>query len=215
MAHIVLLGDSVFDNRADVKAGGDVIAHVSRIMPYGWMATLLARDSSVIADIADQLRDLPVGATHLVVSVGGNDALRRAYLVDARAPSVSRSLMLVSTAAEEIRSDYVKMMEAVLTVGLSTAVCTIYEPHYPEPMIRQAASAALAIINDTILREAGLRGIPVLDLRLICNEDNDFTDSIELSAQGGAKIASAIVDLVAQHDFSRQRCEVYPRSRPR
>ncbi|TIP80222.1 MAG: SGNH/GDSL hydrolase family protein, partial [Mesorhizobium sp.] len=35
---IVLLGDSVFDNRAYVTGGADVLAHLVRQLPIGWSA---------------------------------------------------------------------------------------------------------------------------------------------------------------------------------
>lgn len=53
--------------------------------------------------------------------------------------------------------------------------------------------------------------MPLLDLRLICNEDEDFANPIEPSVNGGAKIAAAIAGLVAEHDFTRRRSEVFAR----
>ena len=42
MKHVVLLGDSVFDNKAYVGDGPDVIMQVSEALPSGWTATLAA-----------------------------------------------------------------------------------------------------------------------------------------------------------------------------
>ena len=73
--HIVLLGDSIFDNKSYVGSGPAVIDQLRQELPSGWQATLLAVDGSVTADVPRQLRRLPRDASHLVVSVGGNDAL--------------------------------------------------------------------------------------------------------------------------------------------
>ncbi|HEY0493997.1 MAG TPA: SGNH/GDSL hydrolase family protein, partial [Candidatus Dormibacteraeota bacterium] len=75
MKHVVLLGDSVFDNAAYVGGGPDVVTQLRQRLPSGWRASLLAVDGSVIASIAQQLARLPADASHLVISVGGNDAL--------------------------------------------------------------------------------------------------------------------------------------------
>jgi hypothetical protein len=44
MAHIVLLGDSIFDNGRYTMGGPDVISQVRQLLPVGWQASLLAVD---------------------------------------------------------------------------------------------------------------------------------------------------------------------------
>jgi hypothetical protein len=73
------------------------------------------------------------------------------------------------------------------------------------------AVAALALFNDIITREAFGRGLPLVDLRLVCAEDADYANPIEPSARGGAKIAGAIAELVTGHDFARRRSGVFAR----
>ena len=53
------------------------------------------------------------------------------------------------------------------------------------------------------------RGLPLVDLRLICDRDEDYANPIEPSARGGDKIAAAVARLVAEHDFARRRSEVF------
>src|SRR5688500_14337329 len=55
--HVVLLGDSIFDNGAYVSGGPDVVAHLRAMLPRGWEATLLAVDGAVIDDVFRQLGD--------------------------------------------------------------------------------------------------------------------------------------------------------------
>ena len=52
------------------------------------------------------------------------------------------------------------------------------------------------MFNDCIIRAALVHRLPLLDLRLVCTEEDDYADPIEPSAQGGEKIARAIVDML-------------------
>jgi len=207
--HVVLLGDSVFDNAAYVAGGPDVVAQLRALMPEGWRATLRAVDGSVTSGVAGQLRRLPADATHLVVSAGGNDALRHAGLLEERAGSVAEALGRLAQAAGQFERDYRAMLAEVLGARLPAAVCTVYYPRFPDPLLQSLAVAALAHFNDAILRAAFAEGLPVVDLRLVCDSDADYANPIEPSARGGEKIARAIARLVAGHDFARRRTEVF------
>src|SRR4051812_18372219 len=63
--HVVLLGDSVFDNKAYVAGGPDVFTQLRARLPTGWRASLAAVDGAVTEDVARQLGRMPRGATHL------------------------------------------------------------------------------------------------------------------------------------------------------
>lgn len=208
MKHIVLLGDSIFDNAAYVGGGPDVVAHLRREMPGEWKATLLAVDGSVVEGVRRQTSALPADATHLVVSVGGNDALSRAGILEERARSAAEVLGRLADIRDEFQSRYREMLGVVLGSGLPAAVCTVYYPRYPEPLLQRLAVTALSVFNDVIVLEAVAAGIPLLDLRLVCDEDSDYANPIEPSASGGRKIARAVVRLVRQHRFEG-RTEVF------
>jgi hypothetical protein len=206
MGHVVLLGDSVFDNGAYVGGGPDVAAQLrDRLPAEGWRATLLAVDGAVIAGVRAQLARLPADATHLVVSVGGNDALGYASVLEQRAGSVAEAVGRLADVRERFWRDYRAMLDGVLAAGLPAAVCTIYEPR------GRLAVTALCVINDCVTREAFARGLPLLDLRLICSEDADYANPIEPSVRGGAKIAAAIAELATGRGPGRARSEVYAR----
>jgi hypothetical protein len=191
MRHIVLLGDSVFDNGAYVEGGPDVVDQLRSIVPAGWRCTLFAVDGALASDVKAQLKRIPPDATHLIVSAGGNDALGESGVVDQPARSVAEALDKVSAARDRFRRNYVAMLDEVAMRGLPTAICTIYEPRFPESERRRVAATALAVINDCITREAFLRGLTLIDLRLIFDNDADFANPIEPSVQGGMKIARA------------------------
>ena len=197
MNHIVLLGDSIFDNAAYVAGGPDVVRQLRDILPSGWRATLNARDGAVIADLPQQMQKLPGDTTHLVVSVGGNDALGDAGLLDRKVASMAEALELITGVRERFRSAYARMLDQVLQRRLPLAVCTIYEARFPEPVARRLAATALTALNDAITREAFARNIDCIDLRIICDDDRDFANPIEPSVHGGAKIAGAILGFAA------------------
>jgi hypothetical protein len=210
MGHIVLLGDSVFDNGVYVRPGDpDVVRQLRERLPASWRATLAAVDGAVTSSVLGQLVRLLPDTTHLVVSVGGNDALRRQDVLDLRVGSVADALLRLADVRDGFARDYRAMLDPVLGRGLPTAVCTIYDPRFPDPVRQRIAVAALAAFNDVITREAFGRGLPLVDLRLVCNDDADYANPIEPSARGGAKIASAIADLIVRHDFARRRSEVF------
>ncbi|HEV3470074.1 MAG TPA: GDSL-type esterase/lipase family protein [Pyrinomonadaceae bacterium] len=206
---VVLLGDSVFDNAAYVGGGPDVVAQLRAALPEGWRASLLAVDGSVTSGVAAQLRRLPADATHLVVSAGGNDALGQAGLLEERAGSMAEALDRLARVAERFERDYREMLGGLLGAGLPAAVCTVYYPRFPEPLLQRLAVAALAHFNDVIVRAAASEGLPLVDLRLVCGDDADYANPIEPSARGGEKIARAVARLVAEHDFARGRTEVF------
>jgi len=209
MTHVVLLGDSVFDNAAYVPGGPDVIRQVRERLPADWQASLKAVDGATTAGVPRQAQGLPPDATHLVVSVGGNDALGHIGVLEDRAPSIAQALNRLADIGDHFAQNYRAMLDTVLARGLRTALCTIYEPRFPDPRLQRLAITALTLFNDPILREAARRGLPVLDLRLICNDDRDFANPIEPSVQGGAKIAGVIGRVVTGHDFGAGRCVVY------
>lgn len=212
MGHIVLLGDSVFDNGNYVRPGEpDVVRQLRERLPSSWRATLAAVDGAVTDGVRGQLARLPPDATHLVVSIGGNDALRRQDVLDLRVGSVAEALLRLGEVHDGFAHDYRAMLDTVLGRGLPAAVCTIYDPRFPDPARQQVAAAALALFNDVVTREAFGRSLPLVDLRLICRDDADYANPIEPSARGGAKIASAIADLVFRHDFARRNSEVFAR----
>jgi hypothetical protein len=101
------------------------------------------------------------------------------------------------------------MLQAVLELNKPTAVCTIYYPRIPEAFAQKIAVAALATFNDVIIRQAFLAGIPLIDLRLICNEDSDYANEIEPSEAGGRKIASVIARVVNEHEFKGGKSVAY------
>lgn len=208
---VVLLGDSVFDNRAYIPGDADVLQHLVRRLPAGWSATLLAADGGRMNDVRLQLQRLPGDSTHLVVSMGGNDALRVSDVLNFPSRSVAEALLTLAETREQFCSSYFATLDAILAAKLPTAICTIYDVRYADPDQRRVAVTALSILNDCITRAAAERGVALIDLRVICNQDSDFANAIEPSEQGGSKIAAAIVSFLAPNPSPAGRSELIAR----
>jgi GDSL-like Lipase/Acylhydrolase family len=197
MGHVVLLGDSIFDNGAYVRGGPDVVRQLRSRLPTPWDSTLLAVDGAVTREVRGQLARLPADATHLVVSAGGNDALSASFLLGQPVASVAEALSLLETAQSRFAIDYEAMAEAIAATGLPAAYCTVYDtpPSSPDQRI---VRTALALFNDVVSRAAFARQSGLIDLRLICDSDEDYANPIEPSVQGGDKIAAAIAAWAAE-----------------
>ncbi len=190
--HVALLGDSIFDNRSYTRGEPDVVSHLRSLLPADWRASLFAVDGSVTRDLAGQLRRVATDVTHLVISVGGNDALMNMDLLALPVSSTKEALRLFGARVTQFESDYRAAIDSALALGRPTTTCTIYNGNLPAD---QAATAriALMLFNDVILRVAFEHRLTVIDLRLICNEPADYANPIEPSGRGGRKIADAIV----------------------
>jgi hypothetical protein len=195
--HVVLLGDSIFDNAAYTRGGPDVVTQLREILPAGWRATLAAVDGATTHEFAPQLRSLTSDVTHAVLSIGGNDALGHLELLDLRVRSSAEVLDRLAVAAAAFEARYRRAVAAVLERRLPLTLCTIYNGNFPDADFQRLASTALTVFNDVILRVAFERALTVIELRLVCNEPADYANPIEPSSHGGAKIARAIRTAIA------------------
>jgi len=209
--HLVLLGDSIFDNAAYVPGRRPaVIDQVRTRLPDGWLATLLAKDGSVINDVHRQLGGLPRDATHLVLSAGGNDVLFEVGALRESVETVGAGLRLLADVRDRFERDYRRLLGAIGARGLAAGVCTIYNPSSDDELFQREVVTALAVFNDCVMRVARETGFPVLDLRAICTEAADFVNAIEPSVHGGAKIAEAVCRNFVAHDFGRRQTVIFP-----
>lgn len=196
--HVVLLGDSIFDNARYTEGGPAVIAQVRARLPPGWKASLLAVDGATTVSATEQLERLPGDVTRLVLSAGGNNALMQQRILDTPVRSSADTFLMLSKAAQEFEASYRKLIQACLKKERPLIVCTIYNGNFPDPDYQKRATVALAVFNDAILRTATEHRLKVLELRQICNRPEDYANPIEPSSIGGEKIATAIVRELTQ-----------------
>jgi hypothetical protein len=192
---VVLLGDSIFDNRAYTSGEPDVVTHLKAALPPEWSATLLAVDGATTGSLARQFELVPATATDLVLSVGGNDALMNRDLLDTRVRSSSEALRLFAARLEPFELAYRQTLARLASFDRRALVCTIYNGALDAEQA-PLARVALTTFNDVILRAAFEQKIDVIDLRQICVEQADYANPIEPSGNGGRKIAAAIVRAV-------------------
>ena len=226
MKHVILAGDSIFDNGIYVKSGEpDVSSQLQGLMDEGDKVSLLAVDGHVINNVEGQLRNLPNDTTHLVISVGGNNAMRILNELSRATRNIGDGFLTFHDFRESFESDYVEMLTNALSFNIPTTLCTIYHPCFnhsdmervsdymshgvDSETLQKKAMTALPIFNDIIFQEAVNFNIPVIDLRLIFNDKSDYANEIEPSAIGGLKMAKVIKEVVYEHDFSSNNTIVY------
>ena len=217
MKHIILAGDSIFDNGTWVPGDPDVAEQLRGLLGPNDKVTLLAVDGDVINGVYHQLNDLPNDATHLFISVGGNDALGQLASLAKPVDNVGEGFHEFSFIKAQFEKEYSNMLSNVISVGIPTAVCTIYDPCFyhrnnqrigqymgfglSNKKMQEISVTALSIFNDIITRQAVTAGIPVIDLRLLFNSDHDYANAIEPSMVGGLKIARMIKKIAIEHNY--------------
>ena len=189
--HVVLLGDSIFDNAGYVPGAPCVAEQLKASLHQNDTVTLLAVDGNIAADVGNQLGKLPANTTHLALSAGGNDALGSIGCLSKPVKSMTEALSILAQIREQFRNSYCSTIEALRATGKPACVCTVYEAI---PDLSSELKTALALFNDTIVRAALAANFSIIDLREICIEASDFStvSPIEPSAEGGQKIAAAI-----------------------
>ena len=195
--HIVLLGDSIFDNAAYTKGGPDVISQVRQLLPVGCRATLLAADGAITEDVFPQLKRIPSDASNLVLSVGGNDVLKNSGILYAPADCVAKAVEALAEASRRFEEKYRLAVAACRQVPVPLTLCTIYNGCFPDADFQRMATTVAAVFNDVILRVGFEFGLAMIDLRFVCSSIADYANPIEPSSLGGAKIARSIVNLVS------------------
>lgn len=205
--HINLIGDSIIDNINYVPAPGkSVLGHLDDIIPE-FDFTQLATDGFTSADVIKQLSGTKLLSGVSVLSVGGNDLLSRLdLLTDKGSRPAINVLEEIGQLADQFADQYVRILKMIRQPLM---VCTIYNPAFYKDgttaHLQDAAITAVCLFNDHIQRIAHAFGRPVLELRHIFTEEDDYANPIEPSNKGGEKLAHEIAawglnDGVAHND---------------
>jgi hypothetical protein len=206
--HIVLLGDSIFDNQAYTAGEPDVVTHLGQLLPSPWQAILCAVDGATTNELKAQCPRVPSDASHLVVSIGGNDAIMNSDLLATPVASTAESLALFSERVSLFESQYRAALGRVRSLGRPITTCTIYNGCFP-PETAEATRVALMTFNDVILRVAFEHKFDTIDLRLVCDSPADYANPIEPSGVGGRKIAAAICRAVGVEGDATSHSRVF------
>jgi lysophospholipase L1-like esterase len=186
--HLVLLGDSIFDNP-------QMIHHYLR-KHLQHPVTLVARGGSVSAQIHAQIPYVPRDATHLVVSVGGNDALRIAFSLGV---SIT-SMFQLPTRVSAFEADYEHAVSELKRLHKPVLLVLPYNPCLPDPTMSWIARMGLPLFHNAMKRVAKKHDCAVLDLRTVINHEQPDLyapgDPIHPSREGSVRIAAAIMEAI-------------------
>ena len=139
--------------------------------------------------------------------MGGNDALKSVSILSKQVNDVSQAFHIFSEIKHQFQLAYLSMLNNVLDKCklidcTNITVCTIYNKI---PGLGDIEKTALSIFNDVITEIAFSLNLNLIDLRNICNEDEDYSiiSPIEPSLQGGNKITDVIVKAV-HRDYKKK-----------
>lgn len=197
---IALIGDSIFDNDSYVQPGCAVIDHLRKQLFHGEIATLYARDGAVCSSIQNQIPGIS-SCDYLVMSIGGNDALRWSGIVNENVSNVGEALSKLTVMRQDFLIEYKSALKKAIKFSShgKLFICTIYDCI---PGLSSELKTALAIFNEIILYFSSLYKIPMIDLRVVCSEEKCYSkiSLIEPSEYGGQKIADAIIAAILESE---------------
>ena len=192
VGRLVLLGDSILDNRTYTSPEPETAECLRGILGTGWTVEMLARDGAVMSEIPYQLERVRGHPDAIVVSVGGNDALGHVGILEDRADDARAVLSRLADISEDFAGRYRRVLAEARPRSRRLIACTIYGPPMFDATTTRLIRVPLTLLNDQIVREAARAGVDVLDLRSVCTSAADFVRQIEPSAQGARRIAAAI-----------------------
>ncbi len=210
--HLLMLGDSVFDNGVYVPGEPDVSAQVKSHLERSFKSSKLtfhARDGAVMSDVKNQqIKNIPEDITHIVLSIGGNDLLGLIqYLDQNRGDSFHQNLQFLSQLKQKFSEEYTEVIQTIDTLGIPFSVCTIY---YAGPTEESGAKRV------DVKGDVGLSGTDVvvdafdsaiidvankaqnckdiIDLRWLFDAPDCYANPIEPSCIGGERIAKRLIN---------------------
>ena len=201
--HLALLGDAL--QNIDLGSGEIESALVPR--PRNpWKLTVLQALPTLRRG---HVREIPEDATHVVISIEGAWAIEASGLLQGGTHTISEALETLCTAADEFECILAGMIAAAQETGLPTVVCTLVPARYVKPAQHRVAATALAIFNDRVLRRAFAARLPIVDLRMVCDEDGDYASETLLSRAGVRKAANVIRAALYEVSVLAERTRVY------
>jgi lysophospholipase L1-like esterase len=207
---VLLLGDSIIDNGAYVRAGEPDVAQQLQALLPDHAVIKRAVDGATCADVRERQTDDLSRAERIVLSAGGNDALQHIDLLEARTVTTAKdTLVRLWSVRQEFRRSHAALLDRLALARRPVLVLTVYNPcfhgHGLDPAYQQAAECAISIINDVIQQEARRRSFDILELRELFHDRADYANPIEPSAIGGAKLAKRMSEWVKSDGRSGSR----------
>ena len=224
---IILLGDSIIDNKSYVLSNElDVTEHLEKLFSND--PNVVIENHAVDGDTMHQLErdhldsNLLSGATHIVVSIGGNDLLHNISFLQTTSELskiMGKGAMIGKWGAKELNPSRNKVFEETyfeiiepfkkqyetIVANLSNhranlLLCTVYEGDLVDSDefsdVSNSSKTMVSIFNDIVYRVANKFNSDVLELRDIFISSDDYANPIEPSHIGGEKLAQSIVQWI-------------------
>ena len=225
---IFLLGDSIIDNKSYVLDGElEVAEHlrylttkdenfdnepeIKKIAVDGFTMNDLIENSLNTEDLGE--------ATHIVVSIGGNDLLHNISFLQTTSDLsriMGKGSMIGKWGTKELNPTRNKVFEETyfeiikpfkqqyetIVANLSNQranllLCTVYEGDLVDSDefsdVSNSSKTMVSIFNDIVYRTANKFNVDVLELRNIFTSPQDYANPIEPSHTGGEKLAQEII----------------------
>src|ERR1039458_10136592 len=207
LRHVVLLGDALLDAYSSIdKTPGkfeDALLPGTRDQ---WKISVV---SAAEVERAGPTLVLPRDATHAIIFIEGNYAIEQSGLLHSRPDAYGQMLEQLSLAADEFERTLERLIHVAKAARLVIMACTMFQPNYKDPVCQRTACAALAVFNDRVTKRAAEARVSLIDLRLICNEPDDYDKPTQLSKSGLQNAAKLIPFAMFELDAGARRSEVF------
>lgn len=198
MNKLVLLGDSTIDNKVYVQTEElSVKEHLENLVDYEVLQ--IALDGAITDDVINnQIDMIPGDASHILLSVGGNDLLQEIdFLYQDFKYTPKRLLETVIGLLSPIAENYETIVKQLSTNRAKLLCATVYEGNLVGSVefdsISDSSKAMVSLLNDSIFRICDEYDLETLDLRNIFVSPEDYANPIEPSHIGGKKLAKEIL----------------------
>jgi hypothetical protein len=205
--HVVLLGDVLLDDYRSIdKSPGKFEEALLPGTHRQWKISVVP---AAEVERAGPSLSLPSDATHAIIFIEGNHAIEESGLLHSRPDANEHTLEQLALAADEFERTLGRLIHVAQAAQLVIMVCTMFQPRYKNPARQRTACAALAVFNDRVTKRAAEARVALIDLRLICNEDEDYDKPTQLSKSGLQKAANVIRFAMFELDAGARRSEVF------
>jgi len=205
--HVVLLGDALLDAYSSIdKTPGQFEDALLPGTRHQWKITVV---SAAEIERGGPALALPEDATHAIIFIEGNHAIEQSGLLHSREDVRGQTLEQLALAADEFERTLARLIHVAQAARLVIMVCTMFSPNHKNPARQRTACAALSIFNDRVTKRAAEARAALIDLRLVCNEPEDYDKPAQLSKGGLQKTANVIRFAMLELDAGASRCEVF------
>ena len=183
VSHIVLLGDSIFQNKNYVPKSKSVEFLLKEKISIP--SLVLAQDNAVIYDLPNQYNSMPIdlneNTTNLYISIGGND------LLNLYEHETTNNRELFNMVWELYKKTILVIISNTQCNVILTDIYFITDPNFNRyiHMIKKW--------NSNIYLFAKQHKLKVFKISDILTKPSDFTNSIEPSVIGGNKMVNSFI----------------------